>query len=367
MRILVTGSNGFIGSNLKTFLEEKKYDVQCFSRENNLDDLNSMVLKSDVIFHLAGENRPIDDSLFDVVNFQLTNSLCDVIRASGRKISIFFTSSIQAEKDNLYGKSKLAAEETLKLLAKDTGCRVLIYRLPGVFGKWSKPNYNSVVATFCFNIARDIPVTINNHDSLLRLVYIDDVVKGFEDMINKDGESFSMNEIKPEFSIKLGDLAKQIYSFKDYQNTLYSDRVGGGLIRALYATYVSFLPPKNFVHSLPENKDERGRFVEILKTIDSGQFSFFTANASVTRGEHFHHTKTEKFLVVKGSAKFKFRNIRTNEIIEFFTSHETPKIVQSIPGWAHDITNVGKDELIVFLWANEVFDRSFPDTFAMKV
>jgi UDP-2-acetamido-2,6-beta-L-arabino-hexul-4-ose reductase len=368
MRVLITGANGFIGSNLLVRLkEQKQFSVECFYRENTIDDLKRMVEQSDVIFHLAGENRPSDESLFETVNLGLTQQLCKLIRRNGRKISLVFTSSVQVEQDNLYGKSKQLAEEALKLLAIDTGCRILIYRLPGVFGKWCKPNYNSVVATFCYNISHNVPIQINNKSNLLRLVYIDDVIDDFIRMIKQEECTYSFQYVKPEYSVKLGDLAKQISSFKDNQTNLTTDRVGEGLIRALYATYLSYLSPKDFVYSLPENNDERGRFVEVLKTKDSGQFSFFTAHKNVTRGEHYHHTKTEKFLVVKGSARFKFRNISTNKIIEVYTSFNIPQIVQSIPGWAHDIKNVGDDEMIVFLWANEVFNQNLPDTIAMKV
>ena len=270
--------------------------------------------------------------------------------------------------NNLYGQSKLAAEETLKNLSITNGNKILIYRLPGVFGKWCKPNYNSVVATFCNNIANDLSITINSPNTNLKLVYIDDVIESFLSNLNQFHDK-NVNDIKvnPEHQITLKDLADKIEAFKYSRTSLKSDRVGEGFIRALYATYLSYLPHSKFSYEIPVHGDERGVFVEMLKTPDTGQFSFFTAHPGITRGGHYHDTKNEKFLVINGMACFKFRHMITNETITIETSGKFPKIVETIPGWAHDITNIGDDEMFVALWANEVFDHDRPDTIPAEV
>ncbi len=235
-----------------------------------------------------------------------------------------------------------------------------------VFGKCCKPNYNSVVATFCHNIANNLTIQINDPNVSLNLVYIDDVIKEFISILTKSKQS-GKAEINPVYSIKLGDLAEQIRGFRDNREYLNIDRVGLGLTRCLYATYLSYQKPKNFAYDLIQNSDRRGSFVEVLKTIDSGQFSYFTSKPGETRGEHYHHTKNEKFLVVSGEAKFQFRNIITNEFYTVDTSDKKPQIVETIPGWAHDITNVGQSEMIVLLWANEIFDKENPDTYVYRI
>ncbi len=367
MHVLVTGSNGFIGQNLIVSLNEiEMCEVLTFSRDNLIGELSELVKQADVIIHLAGENRPTDDSAFKAVNEELTQSLCDEIRSTGRNIPIVLASSTQAEYENPYGKSKRVAELAIERLALETGNSVFIYRLPGVFGKWCKPNYNSVVATFCFNMAHDLPIRIDDPSIELTLVYIDDVVKEFIGVIQCQDKR-NIPSVRPEYKIKLGELASQIKSFKNCRTSLVSERVGSGLTRVLYSTYVSYLFPEQFSYSLPVYKDERGMFAEMLKTIDSGQFSFFTAHSGVTRGSHYHHSKTEKFLVVKGIARFRFRHIISNETCEIITNGNELRVVDTVPGWIHDITNVGNDELIVMLWANEIFDKDNPDTITCEV
>jgi UDP-2-acetamido-2,6-beta-L-arabino-hexul-4-ose reductase len=368
MRVLVTGANGFIAKNLILRLREEGYfEISQLLRSDDERVLNTLVKKSDLIFHLAGENRPklIED--FDKNNAQLTKILCNAIQASGRKIPVIFSSSTQADLDNSYGLSKKTAEQILEKLSLDHSNPVTIFRLPGVFGKWCKPNYNSVVATFCNNVANDLPVEIRNPDSLLRLVYIDDVVNTFILAIKKFSSGLEFSQVTPEYLIAVGELAKQITSFKDSRETLLTERVGSGIARCLYSTYLSYLPSAKFSYEVPVFSDARGRFVEILKTSDSGQFSFFTAPPGSTRGGHYHHTKTEKFLVVQGEALFRFRNLLTNESIEISVKGSKPAIVESIPGWMHDISNIGTTDLIVFLWANEIFDRHVPDTISGSV
>jgi len=364
MKVLVTGSNGFIGKNLIVRLRELGISFETYTRGDSEKDLKSLVKRINFVVHLAGENRPKNKSDFKIVNTNLTQKLCNALRSTGRRIPVIFTSSTQVELDNLYGLSKLSAEKILREFSTETGSPVHIYRLPNVFGKWCKPEYNSVVATFCYNISNDFPIEVHNVKTLLRLVYIDDVIDHFLKKITnpcKTGTDFP--QVFPEYKVTLGELVSQIKSFKNCRESLTSEEVGSGFLRALYSTFMSYLPPERFSYIVPKNSDSRGIFVEILKTKNSGQFSFFTVHPGVTRGGHYHHTKTEKFLVAKGEVKFQFRNIDTNDSYELDVSGETPVIVDVAPGWSHNITNVGVDEVLIILWANEVFDSKNPDTF----
>lgn len=368
MKILVTGSNGFIGKNLMVRLAEMEgFEGIGFTRDHSLTDLKAFVEQADAVVHLAGVNRPNDVAEFAEGNADLTVRLCDLIAASRRQIPLLVTSSTQAEFSNPYGVSKRAAELACEQLAKRHGNPVVVYRLPGVFGKWSQPNYNTVVATFCYNIANGLPIQINDPFAVIKLVYIDDVVDDFIRRLKEPQDGLSWCEVSPVYETSLSDLASQIEAFKNCRSSLVAERVGAGFVRALYATYVSYLAPEAFSYDLPKYGDERGIFVEMLKTKDSGQFSFFTAHPGVSRGGHYHHTKTEKFLVIKGEARFGFRNIITDERYQIDVCGEKPQIVETVPGWTHDITNVGSDEMIVMLWANEIFDRQKPDTIASKV
>jgi UDP-2-acetamido-2,6-beta-L-arabino-hexul-4-ose reductase len=371
-RILVTGASGFIGKNLGVRLKElADVTISAFVRGDDAALLPRLVSQVDAVVHLAGENRPADEASFARVNSGLTSALCDAIRqqyhSTGRHIPLVLASSSQAERINPYGRSKLAAEKAVQLLGSETGNPCVIFRLPGVFGKWCKPNYNSVVATFCHNIARDLPIQINDSVATLRLVYVDDVVEAFLSALEVRAPGCVHAQVEPEHTTTLGELENQIRSFGDCRSTLMTARVGTGFVRALYATYVSFLPNDKFYYQVPQHADTRGVFVEMLKTHDSGQFSYFTAHPGITRGGHYHHTKTEKFLVIKGKALFRFRHLLTNELVELRTCGGTPQVVDTVPGWTHDITNVGDDEMIVMLWANENFDREKPDTVASKV
>lgn len=371
-RVLVTGAQGFIGKNLLVRLGELPgYVVTTFVRGDDVSQLPGLVAEADAVVHLAGENRPDDEAAFAQVNTGLTVALCNAIRAvnyaSGRQVSLILASSTQAARDNPYGRSKLDAERAVEALASEITNPVVVYRLPGVFGKWCKPNYNSVVATFCHNIARGLPIQVNDPAASLRLVYVDDVVSSMIGMLQAMPAGLTQGVVEPEYSMTLGELAAQIEAFVQSKTSLMTERVGTGLVRALYATYVSYLPEDAFVYEVPKYGDERGVFVEMLKTPDCGQFSYFTAHPGVTRGGHYHHSKTEKFLVIKGQALFRFRHLLTDQVVEIRTAGENPKIVDTIPGWSHDVTNVGHDELVVMLWANENFDRARPDTVACKV
>jgi UDP-2-acetamido-2,6-beta-L-arabino-hexul-4-ose reductase len=371
-RILITGSNGFIGKNILVRLNElRDYKVTTFVRSDHIDKLSDLIAQADAVIHLAGENRPNDEKSFAEVNARLTALLCDRIQheysTNGRHVPLVLASSTQAERNNPYGRSKLEAESSVKALATATGNPCIIFRLPGVFGKWSKPNFNSVVATFCHQIARGLPIQINDPTTILKLVYIDDVVNAFLGALEAPALGCVQVKLDQEYAIGLGELASQIHAFSDSRSSLEIGRVGTGFVRALYATYMSHLPHENFSYYVPQHADTRGVFIEILKTSDSGQFSYFTAPPGITRGGHYHHTKSEKFLVVKGEALFRFRHLLTDELVELRTIGDKPQVVDTIPGWSHDITNVGNDEMVVMLWANENFDRQKPDTVPRKV
>lgn len=371
-RVLVTGANGFIGKNLMVRLNElTRTTITTFVRGDDSAILPQLVAQVDAVIHLAGENRPTDEAAFTTVNAELTSALCEAIRneyeTTGRHVTLVLASSTQAEHENPYGLSKLEAEKAVFALSQATDNPCIVFRLPGVFGKWSRPNYNSVVATFCYNLSRDLPIQINNPSALLKLVYIDDVINAVLNALEAPRNGYSLEAVEPVYNITLSALADQIRSFADCRKTLVTERVGTGLLRALYATYMSHLPNENFSYEVQKHVDPRGVFVEMLKTPDSGQFSYFTAPPGITRGGHYHHTKTEKFLVIKGEALFRFRHLLTKELVELRTSYRLPQIVDTIPGWTHDITNVGADELIVMLWANENFDRQKPDTVTGKI
>ena len=371
MRVLITGASGFIARNLQLYLSPRQdVEVRCFDRTQATAQLADMLQGVDFVFHLAGVNRPQDPAEFVAGNTDLTAALCQALTGQaevGKRIPVIYTSSIQAARDNPYGASKRGAEDLLFALGQQHGLPVHVFRLPNVFGKWTRPNYYSVVATFCHNIARGLPIQVNNLDAALSLVYVDDVVQRFVQLMDgaapcQDAEGF--DQVQPVYNTTVGQLAQTINGFRNNRDTLMIDRVGAGLHRALYATYVSYLEPSQFSYTVPMHGDARGVFVEMLKTRDSGQFSYFTAHPGITRGGHYHHTKTEKFLVIKGQALFRFRHMQTGEYHELYTDGGKAEVVETVPGWTHDITNVGQEEMVVMLWANEIFDRERPDTYA---
>lgn len=370
MKFLITGADGFVGRNLRQHLVERlDVDLATLTREDPLQALDAKLDGVDCVIHLAGVNRPDDPAEFEIGNHGLTQVLVDAIRRrmnSGfAPVRVVFASSIQADLSNPYGASKRAAENALIKAQADGIIEVCIFRLPNVFGKWCKPNYNSAVATFCHQIARGLPITINDSSSALRLVYVDDVVEtlvktaqGHLPEIGDDG--FAV--VSPVYQTTVRQVAETLHAFKSSRETLVTEEVGQGLVRALYSTYVSYLPTEIFSYPVPMHGDQRGVFVEMLKTKNSGQFSYFTAHPGITRGGHYHHSKTEKFLVIKGKARFRFRHMVTREEYVLNTAGDHAEIVETVPGWTHDITNIGDDEMVVMLWANEIFDRDRPDT-----
>ena len=374
-RVLITGADGFIGQNLQLALRARAdISILCFGRGDDPATLAARLSAADWVVHLAGVNRSDDDSDFAAGNTTLTQQLAEAVvcevRSSGRSISVIYASSTQAAVDNVYGLSKRHAEDALRSAGSAAGFPTHIFRLPNVFGKWARPNYNSAVATFCHNIARDLPIVIHDPDAALTLAYVDDVVAMFIALIDgrpsaDDVDGFCA--ITPVYRTTVGALAETLRGFRRLRDSSLIDRVGTGLVRALYATYVSYLPPADFHYPLVMHDDPRGRFVEMLRTPDCGQFSYFTAHPGVTRGGHYHHSKTEKFLVIAGTARFGFRHMLTQETHTLVTTGAAAQVVDTVPGWTHDITNIGTDQLVVMLWANEVFDPAVPDTYACPV
>jgi UDP-2-acetamido-2,6-beta-L-arabino-hexul-4-ose reductase len=365
-RIAMTGADGFIGKNLAVRLDELGMCTLSLVRGSDRQTWFDAIAQADVVVHLAGANRPVDPAEFIAVNYGTADLLAQAVVAAGRPVPIAYASSSRASEPTEYGRSKLAGEERLAELAVATGSPLYILRLPNVFGKWARPNYNSAVATFCHNIARDLPVQVNDPASPLSLVYIDDVVATIVSII--DGHRLEgLVSVEPVYHTTVGNVADTIDGFRRDRADNLIDQVGTGLKRALYSTYVAALPVAEFSYPIAAHGDPRGSFSEMLKTRTSGQFSFFTAHPGVTRGGHYHHSKTEKFLIVHGSARFRFRHILSGDMHVIDVSGDRPEIVETVPGWAHDVTNTGDTMLISLLWANEIFDRDRPDTIAARV
>lgn len=361
--IFLTGSNGFIGKNLSLFLEEKGFIVYRYDRTKTYDYAEEYIAKSDFVIHLAGANRPPNEEGFERDNVLLTERICQIIEKNPN-VKIIYASSIQAKELNPYGRSKLKSEGIVKNIKNKS----LIYRLPGIYGKWCKPNYNSVVATFCNNIANNKEIVIHSNKDEIHLLYIDDLMESFF----VDIKYFLAEKefpVQPYFetsfsieSVQIDNLAKMIKSFTKIDSEGVLPDFSSSLQKNLYSTYLTYLPLKKASYFLTDNIDERGKFTEFLKGQSFGQFSFFTSKPGVVRGEHYHHTKTEKFLVLNGSARFKFRNLINDEEFELFADDTKSQVVKTIPGWVHSIINVGTNDLVVMLWANEIFDPARPDT-----
>ncbi len=368
--ILVTGADGFIGRNLRLRLAElNRFEVVGLDVGDDAGALAKATARADFVFHLAGVNRPQDPSEFAKGNLGPVEALCLGLERAGNRAPVVLSSSIQAEADNPYGASKRAAEDALLAHAARTGALAYVYRLPNVFGKWARPNYNSAVATFCHKIAHGLPITINDPAAPLRLVYIDDLIDDFIALLDDTPAVSGFREVPIDHETSVGEVADIIRSFPQSRESLIAPPAGTGLVRALHATYLSYLPPAEFAYDVPVygRDDARGVFVEMLKTPAAGQFSYFVAHPGVTRGDHYHHSKTEKFLVIAGKAHFGFRHVLSGERHELIVEGGQGRIVETIPGWTHNISNIGKEDLVVMLWANEIFDRERPDTIPMKV
>jgi len=366
MNILITGAEGFVGKNLHQHLINKRpNDIIMCCDKNTLEDLPELCRRADFVFHLAGVNRPTSESEFESGNRGFTETLLSHCR-SGKKPPLLFSSSYQAVLDNPYGKSKKAAEEAVFAYSNQTASPVYVYRLPGIFGKWCRPDYNSVVATFCHNVARDLPIEIRDDNFELKLIYIDDVCRAFAEALDGRAareDDFSVAE--PVYKITLGALAETLRSFRQSRLSLQVPDLSDMLTRKLYSTYLSYLP--DFSYRLLTHSDERGSFTEFLKTHTSGQVSLNVTKPGIAKGNHWHHTKTEKFMVVSGQGVIRFRKIGENEIKEYPVIGEALQVVDIPPGYVHSITNTGSSDLVTIMWADEIFDPSNPDTISESI
>jgi UDP-2-acetamido-2,6-beta-L-arabino-hexul-4-ose reductase len=367
--ILITGSQGFLAKNLIARLIGLGFsNLLLVDRLTSKKTLEEYVLKAKFIFHFAGVNRPQDPKEFAVGNTDFIHELIQLIQKSKSKAPVVVSSSTQAMMNNPYGLSKKAGEDLLLTFSIKNNHAVFIYRLTNVFGKWSKPNYNSVVATFCHNISRDIPIKINDPQSIISLVYIDDVI---DEMIRcLDGKVTTVDgilRVLPEYEISVGELATTIQRFKDSRNNLSLENQHNPLIKKLYATYLSFLEENSFIYDLKMNVDLRGSFTEMFKTSQEGQISVNISKPGIMKGNHYHHTKNEKFIVVSGNGVIKFRRVNANEVISYQVSGDKLQVIDIPPGYVHNITNTGNTDLVTIMWASEIFDKQNPDTYPMEV
>lgn len=368
MKILVTGSKGFVGKNLVIhFSEMDDVEIMELHRDTDFSDIEKNIEGTDYIIHLAGVNRPKDVKEFYEGNTDLTQQLVDLLKSKNLKIPIIYASTIHAGLDNDYGKSKKQAEDVILDYANGS----LIYRLHNVFGKWCRPNYNSVVATFCSNIAMDQGVSIDDRSKELELIYIDDIAYEFKKIITGGKPTEQQGNycfINPRYKVSLGYVADTLKQFKAESQSIYVPATGDDFIKKLHATFVTYLPLNELVATTIKNQDDRGDFTELIRTHQAGQVSISTTKPGVIRGQHYHHTKIEKFIVVKGEARIGFTNILDDtDNYSFEVNDSEIKIVTIPPGYVHNIENVGDSEMIMVLWGNELFDKDFPDTYAKKV
>lgn len=364
MNILVTGSNGFVGSNLVVWLKKiDGYRVLEFDIDNTDQELSDALTVADYIIHLAGVNRPQTEEEFKSGNVGLTERICQRLLAAGHSTPILLSSSIQAELDNPYGVSKRQAEAVLADYAQRSGARVVIFRLTNVFGKWCRPNYNSVVATFCHNIANDLPIAISDPSREIEFIHVDDVIRCFLEELKADGPAgVHYRAGRPSYPLSLGRLADLLRSFRSSRQSLIVPDFSDPFTHKLYGTFLSYLAPNDFAYDLTKRTDERGSLAEFVKSPPFGQIFVSRTKPGITRGNHYHHAKTEKFLVLEGEAVVRFRQIKGNEVIEYFVRGEDFRVLDIPTGYTHSIENVGSGELITLFWASEIFDPEQPDT-----
>ena len=361
--ILITGGRGFLGRNLAAHLRHRTdCRLEIFEQDDSVEDLKTFLKKADVVVHLAGVNRPPDPAQFEEGNAGFTETLCNLLRGNAHSVKILFASSIQAELDNPYGRSKAKAEWALRGFAAETGSEVTIFRLKNLFGKWCRPNYNSVTATFCHNIARGLPIRISDPQCEVELSYVDDVIAAFLSKIFDHPDVPSHGTEIPAYRIQLGDLAARIQGFNEMRRTLQLPDFSDWFNRALYATYLSYVPEPDREYSLHQRCDARGSLAEFLKQPHLGQIFISRTKPGVTRGNHYHHTKTEKFLVVEGAGLIRMRSIEGGLIAEYQVSGEAYQVVDIPPGCTHSITNIGAGEMVTLFWSSEIFDVNEPDT-----
>ena len=389
-KILVTGSNGFVGKNTVVALKEaKKYEILTIDRNNTEEELKKSVLEADFIVHLAGVNRPKDTKEFYEGNGGLTEKIVGFLREENKNTPILITSSTHAVLDNDYGKSKKQSEDALIKYSDECGAKVYIFRLPNLFGKWCRPNYNSAVATFCHNIAHDLDVWVNDPAIELNLVYIDDLVASIIDIIedenivklsNLDEEvavtttgasSIQIDkyyyEVTTVYKRTLGNIVDSLKMFRNMRNSLLIPDLSDGFNKALYSTYLTYLEEDDFSYYLDKKEDNRGWLAELVKSEQFGQMFVSKTHPGITRGNHWHHTKTEKFIVIQGQAAIRFRKLDEDKVIEYIVDGEKPQVLDIPPGYTHSIENIGQDEVITLFWSNEMFNPEKPDTYFLEV
>lgn len=364
MNIFVTGARGFIGRNLVAHLAcDERFQVIGFDLQNTEQDLRDGLRQADIVFHLAGVNRPKSEDEFVAGNAAFTAHVCEILTQVGRPAPIVLASSIQAERDNAYGRSKLQAEEIVKSYAQNNHAPGIIYRLKNAFGKWCRPNYNSVTATFCHNIAHDLPITMSDPNYELELVHIDDIVAHFvRETQTQEAPGVYYRDVTPVFKVTLGKLAELLRSFREMRRSLYVPDFGDLFTRKLYGTYLSYLAADDFAYDLQQRCDPRGCLAEFVKSPGAGQIFVSTTKPGVTRGNHYHHTKTEKFLVLQGEAIVRFRHIENEQILEYPVKGEEFRVIDIPTGYTHSIENVGSTDLVTLFWSSEIFDPENPDT-----
>ena len=381
MNILITGANGFIGKNLcatlnnikagkdKSFAIDPDLNLMEYDVESDPALLGEYCAKADFVFNLAGVNRPKEQEEFMSGNFGFASTLLDTLKKHGNKCSVMLSSSTQAALGNPYGQSKKAGEDLFFQYAKETGAQVLVYRFPNVFGKWCRPNYNSAVATFCYNIAHDLPIIISDRSVVMNLVYIDDVVTelihALDGKANRRADGFCA--VPTVHTITLGEIADLIVSFRASRDARSVPDMSDAFARKLYATYLSYLPEDQFSYPLTMNVDARGSFTEIIRTPERGQFSVNISKPGITKGNHWHHSKNEKFLVVSGRGVIRFRRVGEEKVLEYFVSGERLEVVDIPTGYTHNIENLGETDMVTFMWASECFNPEKPDTYFLEV
>lgn len=371
MNILITGARGFMGKNLRSALTGRYGDahrLMLLDMPHTEEELLAAAAEADFVFHLAGVNRPTDPADFQKGNADFTRQLLTLLKERGKRPPVLLSSSIQAALENPYGQSKLSAEQAVADYGRETGSAVYLYRLPNVFGKWSRPNYNSAVATFCHNVARGLPITVNDPSVTLRLVYIDDVVEEFlramEGQPHREGEWCT---VQPVHEVNLGHMAELIQSFPALRDSLTVPDQSDPLVKKLYATYLSFLPPEDFSRPTVTHADQRGSFTELLHMGSRGQVSLNVSRPHITKGDHWHQTKHEKFIVLQGEGVIRFRKVGDSTVIAYKVSGENLTVVDIPTGYTHSIENTGDTDMLTLMWANEVFDPAHPDTLRLPV